>query len=124
MTEFKVYQLNFFREKLGIFVEHTIDGGGSLFSFRGTGPEPRCEIEKVETSPFRDPKFSGSKLLGTMRLNDEERAWQLCRAYVEDESHEHEDITGWCVEAAALLAREKLVVARPWWTVAGDKKTA
>ncbi|KAJ3486010.1 hypothetical protein NLG97_g6702 [Lecanicillium saksenae] len=123
MSEYKVYQLIFFRDKLGIFVEHgNGGGGGELFSFRGTGEEPRCEIEDVESSPFADPKFAGSKLLGTMNPDDVERAWKLCREYVEDEGNNHEDVTGWCVEAAALLAREKLVVVKPWWTIADVKK--
>lgn len=117
MIEYQVYQIIFFREKLGIFVEHITGGGGELYTFRGSGEEPRCELEELDTSPFRDAKYAGSKLLGKMKRSDVDKAWKLCRDYVEDDNNEHEEITDWCVGTAAMLAKEGLIVTKPWWTI-------
>ncbi|OAA63117.1 hypothetical protein ISF_04993 [Cordyceps fumosorosea ARSEF 2679] len=151
MEECQVYQVIFFREKLALFAEHEHDGGGSMFTLAGTGEAPRYAEEHVEVSPFRHPRYAGSKLLGTMRRDEIGGAWQLCAAYVEentrkdeerkekerkdeerkdeerkdkDDGPRHPDITTWCVAVADLLVREGAIVMRPWWEPLPTKRGA
>lgn len=117
MAECQVFQIILLRESVSLFVQYTDGGGGSMLSFSGTGEEPRCAIADIGWNPFLHPRYAGSKLLGTMSKDKVEEAWKLCRGYVEDEENKHDEITDWCVAAAALLDRHSLVVAKEWWVL-------
>ncbi|KAM3451622.1 hypothetical protein MY3296_005147 [Beauveria thailandica] len=116
MAECLVFQVILLREGLAIFIQYEPigsgggGGGGSVFLFAGTGQEPRCAVGDVATSLMRHPKYAGCKLLGSMRRDRVDEAWALCRAYVEDERHEHACVTDWCVAAAELLQERRVVV--------------
>ncbi|KAK8140984.1 hypothetical protein G3M48_001155 [Beauveria asiatica] len=125
MAECLVFQVILLREGLAIFIQYEPigssssssggGGGGSMFLFAGTGQEPRCAVGDVATSLMRHPKYAGCKLLGSMRRDRVDEAWELCRAYVEDERHKHACVTDWCVAAAAMLQERRVVVANKWW---------
>ncbi|OAA71111.1 hypothetical protein LEL_09702 [Akanthomyces lecanii RCEF 1005] len=124
MKECQVFQIILLNESVSIFVQYEENGGGSIFSFSGTGDEPRYVIQDIKANPFLDPRYAGSKLLGTMSKDDIGEAWRLCQAYVEDKENKkkHEEITDWCVVAAAMLDKEGLVGAKEWWTLPTIKK--
>ncbi|TQV95120.1 hypothetical protein V2A60_009813 [Cordyceps javanica] len=117
MTECQVYQVILFRKSVVIFVEYERGGGGSMCSFVGTGEEPRCVVEDVDASPFKHPQYAGCKLLGTMKKDNVQEAWAACREYIANEENKHEEVTDWCVAAAALLETRGLVVAGQWWAL-------
>ncbi|OAQ98697.1 hypothetical protein LLEC1_02576 [Akanthomyces lecanii] len=125
MKEYQVFQVILLDTSVSIFVQYEDNGGGSIFSFSGTGEEPRYAIQDIKADPFLDPRYAGSKLLGVMSKGDIDEAWSLCRAYVEDKENvkKHDEITDWCVAAAAMLDKEGLVRASEWWTLPTIKET-